>query len=77
MVLFTVCPTEATNLKSYGVNLTSIKVKCFATEKSGFLVHTDPEIRYELFNYSPGWKLGAEGTKLGSNIQLSKLLLRV
>ena len=53
----------------------SIKVTCFPGKKSGFLGHMDLEFGFKSLNSSPGYNFEATGTKLGSNVHLSKLLL--
>ena len=64
-------------LKVKVLNFKSIKVRGFDAEKCGFLVHMDPEFRFQIFkslNYSPGRNFEVKGTKLAPDVHLSKLL---
>ena len=64
-------------LKVKVLNSMFIKVTCNDAEKSGCPVNTASEFRYEIcINDSYGSNFEAKCTKLGSILQLSKLLLK-
>ena len=63
-------------LKVKVLNSKSIKVTCFAAEKSGFRFTLIWNSGLKSLNDAPGCSFGAEGIKFGSNMQLSKLILK-